>query len=473
MDLQQFISIILSRKRIILSILITVVATTLVISLLLPKEYVSTASIMIDQGRVDPVTGSALPAHLIAGYTETQVKVIASHNAARKAVEKLKLDEDQQLQEEFAEQESTEDIKDWIADLLLKKLDVKPSRDSNLIEIEFSAPDPQFAADVANAFIDAYVQIKIELRAKSAKSRANWFDIQVSSMRKRLESAQMALSALQKQHSIVATDDHLDLENSRLTQLSQQLVESQVRTGELQAKSDLLASTINQGGDSDSLEEVLNNSLIQSLKSELAQSEAKFAELSKKVDINHPQYKQAYAEVESLRRKIQSEVNMVLRSIASGVAASKQRDKILAHAFAEQKAKVLDLKKQHNEIAVLNREVENAYKEYDAAMERAVQAHMESEIEQTDVSILNLALAPQKPAKPRVLLNIILSILLGAMLGVGLALLVELTDRRVRSVFDISEQLAIPVFAIVSDQTNNSKLPPRFDPDNFRGHFNG
>ena len=91
--------------------------------------------------------------------------------------------------------------------------------------------------------------------------------------------------------------------------------------------------------------------MIQSLKSELARAEARFAELSKRVDINHPQYKQAKAEVDSLQQKVQSEIKMVLNSIARGVASSSQRDKIVANAFAEQKAKVLELKKQHDEIS--------------------------------------------------------------------------------------------------------------------------
>ncbi|WP_432741237.1 chain length determinant protein EpsF [Methylobacter sp. G7] len=467
MNFQQFINILWSRKSVALSVLMVTVITTLVLSLLLPKQYLATTSIVVDQRSVDPVTGLTLPVQLMPGYIATQVDVISSHNVARKVVEKLKLSEDPQIQEDFAKSKSTGDIRDWIADLLLKSLDINPSRESNVIQVDATSIDPQSAANIANAFADAYIQTGIELQAQPAKLTADWFDLQMATLREHLEHAQSVLSTYQQQHGIVATDDRLDLESSRLSELSRQLLESQVQTSELQSRKDLLTTTIKQGGSSEALQEVLNNPLIQALKSELARAEASFAELSKRVDINHPQYKQAKAEVNSLRQKTQSEIKMVLSSITSGLASSNQRDRIVANALAEQKAKVLHLKKQHDEIAVYSREVENAQRAYDAAMQRTVQTRMESEISQTNIAVLNPALPPQKHAKPNVQLNMILSVFLGGMLGMGAALLAEIMDRRVRSAFDISELLAIPVFAIVSTSASKpTRMPHLFNRDN-------
>lgn len=473
MNFQQFINILWSRQSVVLSALMMTVITTLVVSLLLPKQYLATTSMVVDQHSVDRVTGLTLPVQLLPGYIATQVDVISSHKVARKVVEKLKLNENPEMQEDFAKAEGIGDIRDWVADLLLKKLEIRPSRESSVMQVDFTSNDPLLAAIIANAFADTYIQTSAELQAQPAKLSADWFDSQMTSLRERLEQAQSVLSTYQQEHGIVTTDDRLDLENARLADLSKQLVEGQARTSELQSRKDLLTNTVKQGGSSESLQEVLSNPLIQSLKSELARAESSFAELSKRVDINHPQYKQAKAEVNSLQQKIQSETQMVLSSISSGVASSYQRDKIAVNALAEQKAKVLELKKQHDEMMVFNREVENAQRVYDAAMQRAVQSRMESEISQANIAVLNYAIPPQKPAKPKVLLNIILSFFLGGMLGVGSALLAELMDRRVRSAFDISEVLGVPVFAVVSALDHKPRRIPRlFYLDNTSGGFN-
>ncbi|WP_347987306.1 chain length determinant protein EpsF [Methylomonas sp. AM2-LC] len=449
MNLQQFLNIIRYRKKILLSVLLGLVSITMLVSVLLPKQYEAKVSVVIDQRTVDPLTGMIQPSQLMSAYMATQVDIIESHSVARKVVEKLRLAESPQVQEDYADANTTANIVDWLADLLLKKLEVTPSRESNLLEITYTAVSPEFSALVANAFADAYIQTSVELRAQPAKLNADWFDTQMQSLRQKLETAQAKLSDYQQQYGIVAIDDRLDIENSRLTDLSRLLVESQGRTDELESRRSLLGN--NKGSEStDSMQEVLDSPLIQSLKAELAKTEANLEFLSKKYDRNHPQIKQVEAEAASLHQKINTEIRRVQNSMLSGLTSAKQRDEIFAKELAEQKAKVLELKKQRDEIAVLSHEVENAQRTFDTAMQRTVQTRMESELNHTNISILNPAIAPASASKPKLLLNFIISVFLGGMLGLGAALIAEMLDRRVRSVFDIAEALDLPVFAVIT-----------------------
>jgi chain length determinant protein EpsF len=457
MNFYQFINILWSRKRIVIFVLMIAVITTLLVSLMMSKQYVARTSIVVNQRSIDPITGLTLPVQLLPSYIATQVDVITSHNVARKVVENLNLGDNEKMRTDFVKSKSTSDIKDWIADSLLKNLEIIPSRESSVMNVEYTSTEPKLASTIANAFGQAYIKTSIEFQAQPAKLNADWFDSQIITLRDQLEKSQSLLSLYQQQHGIVATDDRLDLEAARLTDLSKQLVESQLHTSELQSRKNLLSTTVEQGGSFESLQEVLNSNLIQLLKSELSKAESNFAELSKRVDINHPQYIKSKAEVNSIKQKIHSEINMILSSIKSGLTSAIQRDKLIIDALAEQKSKVLELKQQHDEIRVLSREVENAQHIYDAAMQRAVQSRMESEMSQTNIAILTSALPPQKPNKPKILINIILSIFMGCMLGIGCALLAEIMDRRVRSSFDISELLAIPVLAIVSTSLEEDK----------------
>jgi chain length determinant protein EpsF len=458
MTIKQFLNILWSRRWILLSVLAITSSLTLLVNLRMAKQYVATTALVVDQRGIDQITGLTVPVQLLAGYMATQSEVIASPNVARKVVEKLKLDESPVFLDKLAKNPNElVDTKDQVASLLLPNLDVKPSRESSLIQINFTFTDAQVAAQIANAFADAYVQTSIELRAQPAKANADWFDSQLAMLRERLAAAQLVLSNYQQQHGIVVSDDRIDIENTRLAELSRQLVESQAKTNELVSRKELLTNTGKNGGSADSLQEVLNSALIQSLKSDAARAEANFAELSKRLDKNHPQYKQAEAEVNSLHQQIQSEVKRVLNSINSGTSASKQRDALLASSLAVQKSKVLELKQQHDEISVLSHEVENAQKAYDSAMQRSVQTHMESEVNQTNISILNPALPPQNASKPKILLNLVISLFLGGLLGVMISLITELIDRRIRSAQDMTELVGIPVFAVVGLQNSNRR----------------
>ena len=96
------------------------------------------------------------------------------------------------------------------------------------------------------------------------------------------------------------------------------------------------------------------------------------------------------------------------------------------------------------------RDVENAQRIYDSALQRYGQSRIEAQSTQTDVSVLNPAVPPTQSSKPRVFLNILLSLFLGTLLGIGIGFLVELLDRRVRSGLDIAAVLDIPVLAEVT-----------------------
>jgi uncharacterized protein involved in exopolysaccharide biosynthesis len=110
---------------------------------------------------------------------------------------------------------------------------------------------------------------------------------------------------------------------------------------------------------------------------------------------------------------------------------------------------VLELNRARDELGPLLKELETAQRAYDAASQRFSQTRIEAQSEQSDVSVLNPAVAPTEPSGPRVLLNTLIAFLLGTVLGVGLALLLELLNRPVRSSGDIKDMLGIPVLGTI------------------------
>jgi uncharacterized protein involved in exopolysaccharide biosynthesis len=190
--------------------------------------------------------------------------------------------------------------------------------------------------------------------------------------------------------------------------------------------------------------------LIQNLKSSLALAEGKFAQLSKNLDVNHPQYQAAKAEVDRLRAELNNNISATNNGAANNGRILRQREAAVRAALAAQTAKVLQLNRARDELSVQVKDVESAQKAYDAANLRLTQTELEGQSNQSDVSVLNPAVTPMFPASPNVRLNIVLSILLGAMLGLALAVLAELANRRVRSSLDLINVLKAPVLGTIT-----------------------
>lgn len=447
MSLLQLLQVIWVRKRLLVCVLAVVVAGALTFSLLVEKKYTAEVSLVADVKGVDPVSGALTPAQLTSSYLSTQTDVIQSHNVALKVVEKLKLTEVPEIAKQFRDAtDGLGSFRDWLADALLRNLDVKLSRDSSILQISFTSADPNAAADLANAFADAYIQTTLELKVDPARRQTTWFDEQLQGLRKTLQTAQTKLSQYQREHSVVGADDRLDVENSRLAEITNQLVTAQAAMYDAQTRKQQMQRVVEQG-QLEQLPDVLGNSLLQSMKADLTRAEAKLAEGAERYGKKHPQYISSAAEVETLKNKLTAELTTVKGAINQAAQLAEQRVNELQRALDAQKARILSLKQQHDEFDVLNREVESAQRTYDAAIQRANQIRLESRLDQSSISILNPAIAPIEPSRPRVFLNTIVALVVGLMLATGVVLALELLDRRVRSSRDLFEANGIPVLA--------------------------
>lgn len=464
MNLSQFLLILYARKYIILATLLVTVTLTLLVSLSMPKTYQATASVLLNYKGVDPLTGIAMPSQLLPGYMATQIDIISSKNVAGRVVDQLKMAENPTVVEQFTKATGGKGtVRDWLASLLLLKLDVVPSRESSVVEINFKGADPQFVAAVANAFAEEYQKLSIELKVEPMKKAAAYFNEQTKMLRGNVEAAQSRLSKYQQDNGIVSVDNRLDVESNRLNDLSAQLVAAQGQAMEANSRQGMAQGA--RGADSP---DVAANPLVQNLKVQLAGAESRLAEAGQRLGVNHPQYLAIKAEVDKINANLASQQRAASSSVGNNAAILQQREASVRAALAAQKAKVLELNRSRDELGVLVKDVESAQRAFDATSQRFSQTRIEGASEQSDIAVLNPATAPLNANGPRVMLNTMLSGFLGVMLGLGFALLTEMIDRRVRSETDMAEVLQMPVLGVI-DWTEskrrysaiNSLLPRR------------
>jgi chain length determinant protein EpsF len=451
MSLQQLLRILLAREWLMLATVAAAMLAATAVTLTLPPRYTATASIVIDFKAVDPVSGNILPIGLLPGYLATQLDILSSRNVALKAVDRLKLAESAEAREAF--QKSTlghGSIRHWLADGLLKNLALDSSRESSMVRISYRSRDPKFAADVTNALLQAYITTNLELRIEPARQATAFFDEQLKLLKGNLDLAQKKLSEYRLRKGITATDERYDVENARLAELSSQVVAAQAQSYDTQSRRKQVDEAAATGGSADALSDVLNNPVIQSLKNQLTRAEARLGDLSGRLGTNHPQYQSALAEVEELKRTLEQEMSVVARSVSTNSSLATQRERALLRALAAQRARVLSIKKQRDEAALLLGEVEYAQKAYDAAMARFTQTRLESQNNQTNIAVINPAVAPTRPSSPRIPLNIALGFVVGTVLAIGLALIAEVRNRIVRCEEDIVEALDVPVIGRLS-----------------------
>lgn len=376
MNLRLFLAIVRTRVLLVLFTLLVTVATGAVLTSLQPRRYEASTFLVVNFDSQNPVQSTGVPAQLSVSYLATQLDIIRSRKVALKVVELLQLESSPGAREAYAASGSDNiPFKDWLAAGLMSGLTVEPMPDSRVVSVRYEAFDPNQAAQVANAYAEAFIATTLELTIEPAKRNAAWFDEQIKTLRKRLEAAQARLTEFQRQKGIVALDEKLGTETTRLNDLSKSLVEAQ---------------------------------------------QALYDVRSRQLGENHPEYRRAAA-----------------------------RERALMASLESQKKNILQIRSQRDELEALAREIEVEQQTYAATLQSYYKTVMESQVNQTNVSVLTPAIPPQEPASPNVVLNMASAAVLGLILGIALAVAVEVLNRRVRSARDVAEVIETKVLGTV------------------------
>lgn len=444
MSFGQFLSILRARWWVLVLVLGLTLATTIVVSLLLPKQYTATASVVVDF-KPDPITAAVFGGMPSPAVMATQVDILTSERVALRVVQANRLSENAQIRAQWQDETGGEGtVEQWLITLFQKSLDVQPSRESSVIRVGYKAPDPRFAAGMANAFVQAYIDTALALRVNPALKYSGFFDQQVKDAREALEKAQSKVSDFQRAKGIIATDERLDVENARLNELSSQLVALQAVAAESRSR-----QTQASAGAGERMTEVLSNPVINQLKADISRAEAQLKLLGARLGDAHPQVVEAKASLGELRNRLDLETKRVTGGVGVTSTINNQREAQLRAALDAQRSQVLRMKGVRDEGQVLQRELESAQRTYDAVQTRLAQSSLESQTTQSNVNVLTQAVAPLQPSSPNLPLNVALAVFLGGLLAVGTALLLELMDRRVRSVDDVIAALDLPVIGVL------------------------
>lgn len=450
MPLKRLIPILRARWRMVVLIWVGIVAAALTFSFALSPRYVASAAVVVEFGGVDPIGGQAVfrpSSAVLSAYIATQAEIVRSEEVALGALRILGLQTEREWLDKWRESTAGRGhFESWLAGQLLRKLTVQPSRDSIVLNLTYTSPDPEFSSAVVNAFVTSYVDTTLQMRVRPAREFNSFFAERAKPLREALEQAKARLSAYEQKHGLAVTEEgDGDVERARLAELTSQLV----------ALQDAAAEAANRRRQAQAapshMRELRNDPEVVALTGELARQEGRLTELRATLGEQHPAVIEARESVTDLRQRIDASMSRAARSFEAPVKVTRARLAEVQAAIERQRALVLQRKSQRDAAAALLRDVDNAQRAYDSVLERASQTALESaNTIQTTVAVLKSATPPAQPSS-LLMLNLIVALPLGLLLGIARALFAESRDPRLRTVEDVTDTLQQPVLLALPD----------------------
>ena len=339
-----------------------------------------------------------------------------------------------------------------LIDAYINRLEITPVQGTRLVKIAFSTPDPELAAQVANMHARAYLEQGIELRSHANDEARHCLQEKLAALKERVEKSEAALHRYRQDRGIISLDNRDNIIIDRLADLNKRLTEAEADRIGLEAQTRLIHKNAYNA-----LPAVIDNRLIQTLKIELTRLEGERADLATHVQPSAPVLHQFQASVEQTKRRLQQEIQRTVAGIKFAYTAAKQKEDELRTKVEQQKAIALGLKDAAVDYAILAREVDTNRQLYESVLSRFKEMEVTAALRASNVSVIDQAVPPVKPVRPRQALSLLLSVVLGLTGGIGLAFVVEYFHNTLRTSQEVEHYLRLPNLGIIPDFVSSAR----------------
>jgi succinoglycan biosynthesis transport protein ExoP len=437
LSLLQIFSILRAYRTPTLIIILAISALMGGIIKLMPKTFTATTTMMVNPEGNDPLAGNnqgmATP---MFNYMSTESQLMLSPEVLLPVIDKLNLTQDTYYTAGYSGDGNT--LRDWVRENLTKSLDIQLGAfGSQLIYINASARNPQLAAQIANALADVYLTLQHQRVTGPASERAKRYALELAELKDKVRVAQNQVTAFRQRTGVTdTTEKNNNVEQALLASLEGKLQDAQNarRAAEVKATSEQNTST------------AAGSVVVQNLKALLNTQQTQLAQLRTIYGVQHPKVLELENQIHATQRNLDAELHSVASGNSADLVAARELEAKMRGAVEEQRNKVLGVNKLQDEGTKFELELESAQSVYKRALDGYDQIMFASGARIANISVVSVAVPPQKATKPNKPKLVMMGIFVGIVVGLLAPLIYELLiNRRIRCRDDFERNLDLPV----------------------------
>ncbi len=380
-------------------------------------------------------------------FLKTQVRVLESDSLALQTIAQMDLADSA----EFVPQRRTgrsvdldsRSFRGKLLDEFRSRLGITLVPETRIIDASFESTDPNLAAQTVNTLVNRYVEYNFHEKYDATRQASGWMEQELDELKAKVERSQKALVDYERQNAIVNIDDKQNVAEEKLSDLDRDLTVAESDRAQKESLYDLVKS------DEKQVAFVAQNDLLQKLEEKYADLEAQYVDVLGQYGPNFPKVIRLRDEVNEMQSLIDAERKRTVAQIQNDYMAAVGREALLAAAVAHQKTEVGKLNElliQHN---LLKREFDSNQQLYDSLLQRLKDATVSAGLRATDVHIVDHALAPATPVRPRKVRCIVLGLAAGLLFGLAFGFVQESLDSSVKTVEDAERLVGVPSLASI------------------------
>jgi len=394
---------------------------------------------------------------------ETQAKILESDGIALRVIKSLRLDQDPRFTGVPVKAASraiplgsaglTTAQENGLLGGFHGGLTVKVIPRTQIVELHFLSTNPNLSAQIVNELANAYIEQNYQAKFEATDTTSQWLSGKLTDLQLKVETSQQRLVDYQKEHGIVGVDEKQNIITTKLDQLNKELTTAEMERIEkeslyrmsLEGKPELLPRGTS-----------INESPIDSLKSQAGALESQLAAMSTQFGANYPKVKELDSQLKTVQSTLKKELASGAERYRATYLAALEREKLLRDAFESQKQEANQLNESAIQYNLLRRDYESNRQLYDGLLQKLKEAGVAAGLRSSNVQIIDQARVPMGPSQPNIPRNITTGFFLSLAGGIGLAFLLELLDNSVHSPDQVELVAGLPTLGMIPSSVRMS-----------------
>jgi exopolysaccharide transport family protein len=324
---------------------------------------------------------------------------------------------------------------------------------SYVISLTFLSEDAGKAAEIANSMAHEYLATQVEAKYDAAQRATEWLSRRIDELRGEVLEAEAKIVEYRTQNNLVDTSNSNNPVTLQFFQLNTQMALAQAERAGAEARLSQARSLISSQGGVAAAALVLNSPLMTNLRDQETQLMRRLSEMSTVYGENHPQMVNTRAEIQSIRDKMQDEVQRIIQDLGNEVAVARAREQELTNNMARLQGDAARVDMAGVELSDLTRSAETNRELFQTFLTRFREIVEQQGLQEADARILSAADTPTSPSHPKIALFTLIALAASIVLGVLLVFVIERwdSDYGFRSADEIQSALGARALALVPD----------------------
>lgn len=496
-DLHRLIALFRRRLPLFLAVGLVVMVGAIIVTVRATPLYTATSSLMINTRTENVVDAQAVLSGLSAdsSVVDTEIEILKSRQLAQRVVEVLNLQNDPEFNTALAAPGPLQAVaggigglfgaaapdaardrmtavqaqkeKDRVVNNVLKRLSVRRSGLTYVMNVGFTSKSPAKSAQIANTFAERYLLEQLEAKFDATRQANSWLNTRLGELRGEVQQAEAAVEQYRTANNLLSASG-ATLTEQEISTYNQQLAGVRATQAEAEARLRTARAQLAAGSSGDDVGEALGSQVVQQLRARRAEVSGRVADLTSRYGPRHPDMLRAERELADIDTQIQAEIRRIISNLEAQVQVARERTGSMAGSLGSARGTLAANNAAGVRLNELQRNAESVKALYESFLARFQETSGSEGLEESDARIVSPAAIPTAASSPNIPLNLTLGLVMAIVAGFGAVVLAVMLDTGVITGEDIEHKFglphlgSVPLLSSVADPADRDDTPANY-----------